>query len=121
MVASSSDSSGESCRKRRRHKDSSLKARKTNTNPEGLTTAFGNWAPEVVARLHNNSLSCKRKLVEMMCSVFVASGIGVVKYHGPRPSMRPHQDEVGMLLGFPGQSKKLDKTICDIQCVLAYA
>lgn len=33
----------------------------------------------------------QRKLVEMMCSVFVASWTGVVKYHGPRPSMRPQQ------------------------------
>nr|CAD1819267.1 unnamed protein product [Ananas comosus var. bracteatus] len=33
----------------------------------------------------------ERKLVEMMCSVFVASWTGVVKYHGPRPSTRPHQ------------------------------
>ncbi|XP_078437390.1 glycerol-3-phosphate acyltransferase 9 [Wolffia australiana] len=33
----------------------------------------------------------ERKLVEMMCSVFVASWTGVVKYHGPRPSMRPQQ------------------------------
>lgn len=33
----------------------------------------------------------ERKLVEMMCSVFVTSWTGVVKYHGPRPSMRPHQ------------------------------
>lgn len=33
----------------------------------------------------------ERTLVEMMCSVFVASWTGVVKYHGPRPSMRPHQ------------------------------
>ncbi|KAG0480857.1 hypothetical protein HPP92_011715 [Vanilla planifolia] len=33
----------------------------------------------------------ERKLVEMMCGVFVASWTGVVKYHGPRPSMRPQQ------------------------------
>ncbi|KAJ0983279.1 hypothetical protein J5N97_011534 [Dioscorea zingiberensis] len=33
----------------------------------------------------------ERKLVEMMCSVFVASWTGVVRYHGPRPSMRPQQ------------------------------
>ncbi|CAJ1935761.1 unnamed protein product [Sphenostylis stenocarpa] len=32
-----------------------------------------------------------RCLVEMMCSFFVASWTGVVKYHGPRPSMRPKQ------------------------------
>ncbi|EMS66947.1 Glycerol-3-phosphate acyltransferase 3 [Triticum urartu] len=34
---------------------------------------------------------CTRKLVEMMCSVFVASWTGVIKYHGPRPSSRPYQ------------------------------
>ncbi|KAL5198908.1 hypothetical protein ABZP36_002420 [Zizania latifolia] len=33
----------------------------------------------------------ERWLVEMMCSVFVASWTGVIKYHGPRPSTRPHQ------------------------------
>ncbi|ONK65916.1 uncharacterized protein A4U43_C06F2310 [Asparagus officinalis] len=33
----------------------------------------------------------ERKLVEMICSVFVASWTGVVRYHGPRPSMRPQQ------------------------------
>ncbi|XP_078171562.1 nuclear protein isoform X2 [Carex rostrata] len=32
---------------------------KTDTNPEGLTAAFGNWAPLVAARLHNGGLSCK--------------------------------------------------------------
>jgi len=29
--------------------------------------------------------------VELICSFFVASWTGVVKYHGPRPSMRPKQ------------------------------
>ncbi|XP_021903758.1 glycerol-3-phosphate acyltransferase 3 isoform X1 [Carica papaya] len=33
----------------------------------------------------------ERCLVEMMCSFFVASWTGVVKYHGPRPSIRPKQ------------------------------
>ncbi|XP_077253433.1 glycerol-3-phosphate acyltransferase 9-like [Tasmannia lanceolata] len=33
----------------------------------------------------------ERKLVELMCSVFVASWTGVVRYHGPQPSMRPKQ------------------------------
>ncbi|KAJ4792026.1 nuclear protein [Rhynchospora pubera] len=32
---------------------------KTDTNPEGLTAAFGNWAPAVATRLHNGGLSCK--------------------------------------------------------------
>ncbi|URD84745.1 acyltransferase [Musa troglodytarum] len=32
-----------------------------------------------------------RKLVVMICSVFVASWTAVIKYHGPRPSMRPQQ------------------------------
>ncbi|XP_058723392.1 glycerol-3-phosphate acyltransferase 9 [Vicia villosa] len=35
--------------------------------------------------------SIERSLVEMMCSFFVASWTGVVKYHGPRPSRRPKQ------------------------------
>eukprot|EP00250_Pteridium_aquilinum_P011553 c20148_g1_i1 orf=7-909(-) len=33
----------------------------------------------------------ERGLVEFICSVFVASWTGVVKYHGPRPSRRPKQ------------------------------
>ncbi|KAF7841621.1 glycerol-3-phosphate acyltransferase 9 [Senna tora] len=33
----------------------------------------------------------ERCLVEMMCSFFVASWTGVVRYHGPRPSRRPKQ------------------------------
>ncbi|GMP37312.1 hypothetical protein CsSME_00009050 [Camellia sinensis var. sinensis] len=33
----------------------------------------------------------ERCLVELICSFFVASWTGVVKYHGPRPSMRPKQ------------------------------
>ncbi|KAG6536748.1 hypothetical protein ZIOFF_001816 [Zingiber officinale] len=36
-------------------------------------------------------ICAQRKLVEMMCSVFVASWTGVIKYHGPRPSIRPQQ------------------------------
>ncbi|RVW96629.1 Glycerol-3-phosphate acyltransferase 9 [Vitis vinifera] len=32
-----------------------------------------------------------RCLVELICSFFVASWTGVVKYHGPRPSRRPKQ------------------------------
>ncbi|KAF3958219.1 hypothetical protein CMV_016848 [Castanea mollissima] len=33
----------------------------------------------------------ERSLVELICSFFVASWTGVVKYHGPRPSIRPKQ------------------------------
>lgn len=36
-------------------------------------------------------LKLQRGLMELICSVFVASWTGVVKYHGPRPSMRPKQ------------------------------
>ncbi|XP_050286833.1 uncharacterized protein LOC126725873 isoform X2 [Quercus robur] len=32
---------------------------KTDTNPEGLTAAYGKWAPAVAARLHAAALSCK--------------------------------------------------------------
>ncbi|KAK7836776.1 uncharacterized protein LOC111986455 isoform X1 [Quercus suber] len=32
---------------------------KTDTNPEGLTAAYGKWAPVVAARLHAAALSCK--------------------------------------------------------------
>ena len=31
----------------------------TDTNPEGLTAAFGKWGPAVAARLHAGGLSCK--------------------------------------------------------------
>ncbi|KAK1365301.1 putative glycerol-3-phosphate 1-O-acyltransferase [Heracleum sosnowskyi] len=33
----------------------------------------------------------ERSLVELICCFFVASWTGVVKYHGPRPSIRPKQ------------------------------
>ncbi|KAG0584516.1 hypothetical protein M758_3G215200 [Ceratodon purpureus] len=33
----------------------------------------------------------ERGLVEFICSVFVASWTGVIRYHGPRPSRRPKQ------------------------------
>ncbi|CAN0919856.1 hypothetical protein LINGRAHAP2_LOCUS31696 [Linum grandiflorum] len=32
---------------------------KTDTNPEGLTAAFGKWAPAIAARLVSGGLSCK--------------------------------------------------------------
>ena len=32
--------------------------------------------------------------MEMICSFFVASWTGVVRYHGPRPSIRPKQVHV---------------------------
>ncbi|CAN4088613.1 unnamed protein product [Withania somnifera] len=32
---------------------------KTDTNPEGLTAAYGKWASSVAARLHAGGLSCK--------------------------------------------------------------
>ncbi|GLT38247.1 hypothetical protein SLA2020_125080 [Shorea laevis] len=32
---------------------------KTDTNPEGLTAAFGKWASAIAARLHAGGLSCK--------------------------------------------------------------
>ncbi|XP_038986999.1 uncharacterized protein LOC103722041 isoform X2 [Phoenix dactylifera] len=32
---------------------------KTDTNPEGLTAAYGKWASAVATRLHNGGLSCK--------------------------------------------------------------
>lgn len=32
---------------------------KTETNPEGLTAAYGKWASEVAARLQSGGLSCK--------------------------------------------------------------
>lgn len=32
---------------------------KTDTNPEGLTAAYGKWASEVAERLQSGGLSCK--------------------------------------------------------------
>lgn len=43
-------------------------------------------------------ISIQRCLVELICSFFVASWTGVVKYHGPRPSMRPNQVFYNVLL-----------------------
>lgn len=34
---------------------------KTDTNPEGLTAAYGKWASAVAERLHAGGLSCKVK------------------------------------------------------------
>jgi hypothetical protein len=42
----------------------------------------------------------QRGLVEFMCSVFVASWTGVVKYHGPRPSRRAKQVPFSPSSGF---------------------
>jgi hypothetical protein len=36
---------------------------KTDTNPEGLTAAYGKWASAVAARLNAGGLSCKVKKV----------------------------------------------------------
>jgi len=44
---------------------------------------------------HYTVMFKKRGLVEFMCSVFVASWTGVIKYHGPRPSVRPRQKHPG--------------------------
>ncbi|MED6141159.1 Glycerol-3-phosphate acyltransferase 9, variant 3, partial [Stylosanthes scabra] len=45
----------------------------------------------LLKRDNNLRKNIERCLVEMICSFFVASWTGVVKYHGPRPSMRPKQ------------------------------
>ncbi|KAG8042969.1 hypothetical protein GUJ93_ZPchr2171g28984, partial [Zizania palustris] len=63
-----------------------------------LTLLVG-WIAFFAAFFHVNFLlkgkklrsKIERWLVEMMCSVFVASWTGVIKYHGPRPSTRPRQ------------------------------
>ena len=34
---------------------------KTDTNPEGLTAAYGKWASAIATRLHAGGLSCKVK------------------------------------------------------------
>ncbi|MCD7463993.1 hypothetical protein HAX54_051891 [Datura stramonium] len=38
-----------------------------------------------------NCLYVQRILVELICSFFCCILTGVVKYHGPRPSIRPKQ------------------------------
>ncbi|CAN8229310.1 unnamed protein product [Cochlearia groenlandica] len=64
-----------------------------------LTLAFG-WFIFLSSFIPVHSLlkgqdklrkNIERVLVEMICSFFVASWTGVVKYHGPRPSIRPKQ------------------------------
>lgn len=54
---------------------------KTDTNPEGLTAAYGKWASAIAARLYSGGLSCKVKkdffilycLIGMCCSVILFS------------------------------------------------
>ena len=41
----------------------------TDTNPEGLTAAFGSWAPAVAARLQNGGLTCKVRLSAFVSQV----------------------------------------------------
>lgn len=41
---------------------------KTDTNPEGLTAAYGKWASEVAARLHAGGLSCKVQNIALIPS-----------------------------------------------------
>ncbi|CAH8344295.1 unnamed protein product [Eruca vesicaria subsp. sativa] len=64
-----------------------------------ITLAFG-WIIFLSAFIPLHSLlkgqdrlrkKIERVLVEMICSFFVASWTGVVRYHGPRPSIRPKQ------------------------------
>ncbi|KAK8450828.1 hypothetical protein SEVIR_6G108466v4 [Setaria viridis] len=38
----------------------------TDTNPDGLTAAFGSWAPAVAARLQNGGLTCKKQMLEKL-------------------------------------------------------
>ncbi|KAK8939963.1 hypothetical protein KSP40_PGU013019 [Platanthera guangdongensis] len=59
----------------------------------GWIVFFAAFLPVHFLWTGNTKWRCKieRKLVEMMCGVFVASWTGVVKYHGPRPSRRPQQ------------------------------
>ncbi|KAH8523079.1 hypothetical protein H0E87_003655 [Populus deltoides] len=39
---------------------------KTDTNPVGLTAAYGKWASAVAARLHAGGLSCKKQMLEKL-------------------------------------------------------
>ncbi|THG02553.1 hypothetical protein TEA_021256 [Camellia sinensis var. sinensis] len=59
----------------------------------GSRPAQGAYFPVHVLLKGHDKLRKKleRCLVELICSFFVASWTGVVKYHGPRPSMRPKQ------------------------------
>jgi hypothetical protein len=47
----------------------------TDTNPEGLTAAFGNWAPAVAARLQNGGLTCKVPFVGISLPILNNSAI----------------------------------------------
>ncbi|XP_075666852.1 uncharacterized protein LOC142636492 isoform X4 [Castanea sativa] len=50
---------------------------KTDTNPEGLTAAYGKWAPAVAARLHAAALSCKVSslIVELASAAAAEKGL----------------------------------------------
>ncbi|MCL7047078.1 hypothetical protein MKW94_027598, partial [Papaver nudicaule] len=52
---------------------------------------FVNLSPLDYPLMTQDAISIQRYLVELICSFFVASWTGVVKYHGPRPCIRPQQ------------------------------
>ena len=66
----------------------------------GWIIFFSSFIPVHYLLKGHNKLRTKieRCLVEMMCVFFVASWTGVVKYHGPRPSIRPKQPALWMLI-----------------------
>ncbi|XP_039002514.1 uncharacterized protein LOC120128977 [Hibiscus syriacus] len=47
---------------------------KTDTNPKGLTAAYGKCASSIATRLHAGGLSCKLCLLKMGSSFFVQNG-----------------------------------------------
>lgn len=59
----------------------------------GWIIFLGLFFPLHVALKNHDNLRrhVERGLVEFICSVFVCSWTGIIKYHGPRPSPRPKQ------------------------------
>jgi len=51
---------------------------RTDTNPEGLTAAYGNWASVVASRLEAGGLSCK----VYVTSIFSFSSTSKHPFHG---------------------------------------
>ncbi|XP_077238188.1 nuclear protein isoform X2 [Tasmannia lanceolata] len=93
---------------------------KTDTNPEGLTSAFGKWASAVATRLQAGGLSCKvlekeafqKQMLEKLIwiSAFMLVGarhpgatVGVVE--------REHRSEVGSLIAELASAAAAEKGI----------
>ncbi|KAI7736490.1 hypothetical protein M8C21_012095 [Ambrosia artemisiifolia] len=86
----------------------------TDVTPEGLTTAFGKWAPAVASRLHAGGLSCKilekqafqNRMIERLLwiSAFMLTGARVPGGTMGDVASENHLYEVVMLMGEMAQA-----------------